>query len=593
MEEPDNSKRDTGSSPEPDFGDALTEITKNLQWEKMISDGGSSREALSLTLRVEDRFDFLRAWKTAARDFALETGVMLPSVSFQDGDGRELHWGERRLAILTTGKTEEILKALKDNAWRFLSIRQVEARLKKLWTDRPELHRTFQEVDLTVSRTVRVLRDLIQSGYSIKNFGSVMESLILARSQYSSHSDLIQAIESDLGRPTSRPASKKGPSERKPTSPEGYFSDSRAAEITVRLGRGILGLVDPREGKPLFERVESIRMSLAKELGFVLPGVHFTDDLRLDSKAFCFVIRDEEVFQGEVQPGLLLAIGPEPLLAKIRGIRTEDPVYGMPASWVLPELRGECESGGCMVFTPESVVGTALVETLKKHAGRLFSYGYLSDGVLSALKKDEPVLVDFFEGNPKLLRTAKLVFSNLLDEGVPVRDQIAILETVVEHEELGADRLTEVVRRRLAGVISKLFVNQSGVLPAVVLSKPLEDLCLSCLDEETQTLAPKCEHERRRLHLSFKHAVEALRDRGWPEVLIAAPKLRRPLRQFIHRHIPTLSILSEDEIPSQVEVVCLGQVASRFTRPPVERQPFPRGRRNKARFAKGRRCYQD
>ena len=64
MEEPDKSKRDAGSSPEPDFGDALTEITKNLQWEKMISDGGSSREALSLTLRVEDRFDFLRAWKT-------------------------------------------------------------------------------------------------------------------------------------------------------------------------------------------------------------------------------------------------------------------------------------------------------------------------------------------------------------------------------------------------------------------------------------------------------------------------------------------------------------------------------------------------
>jgi flagellar biosynthesis protein FlhA len=417
-----------------------------------------------------------------------------------------------------------------------------------------------------------------------------MESLILARSQYSSHSDLIQAIESDLGRPTSRPVG-KAPASRKPTSPDGYFGESRANEITVQLGRGILGLVDPREGKPLFERVESIRMSLAKELGFVLPGVHFVDDLRLDAKGFRFVIRDEVVFVGEVEPGLLLAIGPEPNLSKFRGVRTQDPVYSMPALWVLPELRGECEAFGCMVFTPESVVGTALVETLRKYAGRLFSYGYLSDGVLKALKKDEPELVDYFEDSPKMLKKAKMVFSNLLEEGVPVRDQISILETIVEHEEAEAHRLTEIVRRRLAGVISKLYVNQNGVLPAVVLSKPLEDLCLSCLNEEEQILAPACEHERRKLHLSFKHAVEALRDRGWPEVLIAAPKLRRPLREFIHRHIPTLSILSEDEIPPEVEVACLGQMASRFTKPPIERHPFPRGRRNRARFAKGRRYY--
>ena len=585
MEEPEHSKRDTS---EPEFGEALSEITKNLQWEKMISDGGSGREILSLTLRVEDRFDFLRAWKTAARDFALDTGVLLPSVSFQDGSGRELAWGERRLGSLKSGKAGEILELLKEHAWRFLSIRQVEARLKKLWEERPELHRTFLEVDLTVSRTVRVLRDLIRSGYSIKNFGCVMESLILARSQYSSHSDLVHALEVELGNPTSRQAARTT-SEKKPSTPEGYFAESRADEITVQLGRGILDLVDPRHGKPLFERVESIRMSLAKELGLVIPGVHFTDELRLNSKEFRFLIRDEEVFRGEVHPELLMAIGPDHIVAKLRGIRTQDPIYGMPALWIMPELRGESENSGCMVFTPESVVGSALVETLRKHAGRLFTYGYLSEGVLKSLKGDEPALVQYFESSPKLLRTAKLVFSHLLEERVPVRDQIAVLETVVEYEEkdLSAEHLTEIVRRRLGGTICKLHLRDKGPLAAVVLSKPLEDLCLGCLNQEKLELEPD-EHQRRRILQSFKLAVEALRDRGLPEVLITAPNLRRAVRGLIERDIPTLAVLSEAEIPSGFEVVCLGEVASRVTRPPTYQQPFPRGRRNKTRFAKWR-----
>ncbi|MCA9777215.1 MAG: FHIPEP family type III secretion protein [Candidatus Eremiobacteraeota bacterium] len=585
MEEPEHSKRDTS---EPEFGEALSEITKNLQWEKMISDGGSGREILSLTLRVEDRFDFLRAWKTAARDFALDTGVLLPSVSFQDGTGRELAWGERRLGSLQSGKAGEILEVLKEHAWRFLSIRQVEARLKKLWEERPELHRTFQEVDLTVSRTVRILRDLIRSGYSIKNFGSVMESLILARSQYSSHSDLVHAVEVELGNPTSRQAAKTT-SEKKPSTPEGYFTESRADEITVQLGRGILDLVDPLLGKPLFERVESIRMSLARELGLVIPGVHFTDDLRLNPKEFRFLIRDEEVFRAEVHPELLMAIGPDHIVAKIRGVRTQDPIYGMPALWITPELRGESENSGCMVFTPESVVGSALVETLRKQAGRLFTYGYLSEGVLKSLKGDEPALVQYFESSPKLLRTAKLVFSNLLEERVPVRDQIAVLETVVEYEEkdLSAEHLTEIVRRRLGGTICKLHLRDNGPLAAVVLSKPLEDLCLECLNEEKLELEPD-EHQRRRILQSFKLAVEALRDRGLPEVLITAPNLRRAVRGLIERNIPTLAVLSEAEIPAGFEVVCLGEVASRMTRPPTYQQPFPRGRRNKTRFAKWR-----
>jgi flagellar biosynthesis protein FlhA len=54
--------------------------------------------------------------------------------------------------------------------------------------------------------------------------------------------------------------------------------------ISLEVGRGLLSLVDPNQGAKLLERVTSIRRHIAMELGIVVPGVRFKDNLQLRTK---------------------------------------------------------------------------------------------------------------------------------------------------------------------------------------------------------------------------------------------------------------------------------------------------------------------
>lgn len=593
MKDPDrghNDEKQTSNQSDPGFGDALSELTKNLQWEKMLTDGGCSRQTLALTVTAEERHRFLHILKPVARDFALETGVLLPSVSFKDGEKRVLTWGDEFLGELRTERSDELLRLLKDNAWRFLTLRQVEARLKKLWLDRPELYRAFEEVNFKVSRAVRILRDLLKEKYSIKNFAAVMECMILAQSQYSTQSDLFEAIKKDLG--LSRSSGQVSEASTKKSNVD-LGRESLADEITLEIGRSLVPLVDPQAGETLTKRITSLRQSLVWELGWVVPGVRLRDNLTLQPNVFRILIRDEECFRGEVQVHSWIAIGPENKVATIRGVHTTDPVYNMPAVWVTADLRAECEQKGCVIFTAESVIATALTVTVKANAGRLFSYGYFRDGLLEKLKQDEPSLARVFKDSTKLSRQAKNVFARLLEEGISITNKVTILETIMDAEEqdLSSAALTEMVRKRLGGAICQPYFQQENRLVAFVLSEKLQSLFLECLDHESNVLKPD-RHQERKLRQSMKFAIEDLREKGVPEVLITKPELRRPVWELFHRDIPSLVVLSEEEIPHRVEIDCLGEAVARFTRPTApnpRRQPYPRGRRINTRFRKFRR----
>ncbi|MFA5504147.1 MAG: FHIPEP family type III secretion protein [Vulcanimicrobiota bacterium] len=590
MTEPEPSGQENSNSTPSDglFRDALSEITKNLQWDKMLTDGDTGREVLTLTTTPEERYKFLSLWKSVARDVALETGVLLPSVSFLEGTGGELTWGDEHLGCVQGSDETELFALLKRNAWRFLSIRQVEARLKKLWADRPELHRAYEEVSLGQTRTVRTLRRLLREGYSLKSFASVMECLILVRSQYSAQADLVEAVIAELDRPKST-RTRKQP-EKRPSTGQDFHEQSRSYEILVQLGKALLCLVEPGEGMTLLERVSSLRLAFAHRTGFVLPGIHFADKLDMDPNLFRILVRDEVCFEGEVHPKLWLAIGPEHVQRNIRGIHTQDPIYGMPAAWVVPALREECESKGCMLFTPESVISMAITETLSANLSRLFTYGYLVEGLLKSLKSEEGPLVDLYAASPTATRLAKLVFVRLLEERISIRDHVTILETVLEYDgqNLSAWELTEIVRKRLAGTLCAPHLQGGNILKVTVLSAGLEELCRGCLDQESRVLKPDFEQERK-LAESFKLAVEALREAGHPEILLTSAELRRPLRDFLCANIPTLTVLSRDEIPARVELLCVGEIASRLTPAPNRSRSFPRGRRLKTRLAKGRK----
>jgi hypothetical protein len=416
------------------LGNALGHRIVDWMWDTARPSFGQSKnrqdpEAISVTVNSSDREFYEEMMERVSRDFALETGVFLPGVVFKEGDRLSFSWRGKSLGRITPGEEWELLQLLKRNSWRFLSVSQVEDRLTELWADRPELYRAFKEVRLNVVLTVRYLRELLMSRSYIKEFDVVIETLIL-----------------NTGVEESVPDAEETPTEPEPD----LYQQSLSEDVTILIGRDLLSLVDRMKGAPLVRQVTCLRRNLVKELGWVTPEVRLREEPSLKSDCFQIKVRDSLEFEGEVSVGSLLAMGPVEKLGQLKGVKATDPIFETPAVWVEPELRHLCEGFGCLMCPPDVVIGAALGKTLRARAGDLFNLSSV-DGHLKALKERHPTLVKFFEQSPKLFKQARDVFRRLLTEGVSIKDQVTILETIVDHEDCGlsTEVLTEKVRQRI------------------------------------------------------------------------------------------------------------------------------------------------
>jgi diguanylate cyclase len=81
------------------------------------------------------------------------------------------------------------------------------------------------------------------------------------------------------------------------------YTDIKQKEDTLlefQIGRGLLDLVDPSKGGVLLEEIVLIRKEIEKELGLILPGVRFRDNLELKPLEYIIIVREKEVARKEV-----------------------------------------------------------------------------------------------------------------------------------------------------------------------------------------------------------------------------------------------------------------------------------------------------
>ncbi|GAI55142.1 unnamed protein product, partial [marine sediment metagenome] len=103
-------------------------------------------------------------------------------------------------------------------------------------------------------------------------------------------------------------------------------------------------------------------------LGIVIPLVRLRDNINLEPTTYVIKILDHIVAKGQLEPNMFLAMDAGNVQTKVEGIKTTEPVYGLPALWIAPADKEKAELNGYTVIDPESVFITHLSETLKKHA---------------------------------------------------------------------------------------------------------------------------------------------------------------------------------------------------------------------------------
>lgn len=337
--------------------------------------------------------------------------------------------------------------------------------------------------------------------------------------------------------------------------PENAMVYTTVETLSLELGRMLLGLVDEQQGRKLLERIPSVRISIAKEVGIVMPGVHVTDNMDLKPTSYVVKIKGVKVGQGEAHINKFLAIGPENVIRQLNGNVTIEPAFGMPAVWIEPQDKPQAERLGCMLFDAVSVIASHLTEIVKNNAADILGRQETSI-LVENLKKTHPAVVKDVIPEQISIGELQRVLQNLLRERIPVRDLITIIESLVDAVRYTRDiaELTEFVRIGLANSISYMLAKDSVIYAAAV-DPQVEQVILNSLQKNEFGTFPVLDPNiSQAILMSVAEFMRFATNNGYQPVIITSPTVRRHFRKIIERNFGQIFVISFAEVASNYQI---------------------------------------
>jgi flagellar biosynthesis protein FlhA len=278
--------------------------------------------------------------------------------------------------------------------------------------------------------------------------------------------------------------------------------------------------------------------------------VHIRDNLELKPNAYHITLKGVDVGQGEAFVGQYLAINPGRVMGELRGTKTTDPTFGLPATWIDSDMREQAQALGYTVVDASTVVATHLSNVIQTHAMELFGREETQQ-LLDRVAKESPKLVEDLVPKSMPLGTVQKVLQALLAEGVHIRDMRTIIECLADNaiRTQDAEQLTAAVRVALGRAIAQQLFPGNSEMQVIAMAPRLEGILM----QATQTpgadgpgLEPGLADQL--LH-GVSEAAEQMEQMGMPSVLLVPGPLRPLLSRFLRRSIPHLNVLAHAEIP--------------------------------------------
>jgi flagellar biosynthesis protein FlhA len=336
-------------------------------------------------------------------------------------------------------------------------------------------------------------------------------------------------------------------------------------KLTLEVGFQLIPLVDEKRGGQLLSRLRALRRHLSQELGFLIPPVHITDNLRLKPREYLVSLRGIEIGRWQVELSHLLAVSAPTGSSSLPGKETREPAFGVPAVWITPDLQESAIAAGCSVVDAVTVIATHLGELIQQHAHELLGRAE-TKRLLGGLKETDPDLVE--ELVPKLLTLGETrrVLQQLLRERVSIRDIESILEALIEAAPSGKNlvMLVEAARHALGPRLVQPLLDAEGRLPVLLLDPALEGEILLLFSEgprhpQLGVSSALSVPLIRRLVESLKERLGAIPATEHPALLCPSPA-RYDLKRLLEPWMPRLAVLDPADIPLNTSLLPLGSI---------------------------------
>jgi flagellar biosynthesis protein FlhA len=331
-------------------------------------------------------------------------------------------------------------------------------------------------------------------------------------------------------------------------------------ELSLEIGYALVPLVDQAQGGQLLQRIRALRRHLALQLGFLVPSIHITDNMKLKPREYVIFLRGVEIARWQMYQDRVLAISSEPNGAPLDGFDTREPAFATPAKWIVPSLQEQAIAKGYVVVDQTSVLATHLAEVVRQFAHELLTRQEVKR-LLDAMAESQPKLVD--ELVPRLLTMGEVqkVLQQLLREQVSIRDLTTILEVLIDVAATNKSQvaMVEAVRQALGRSLVQPLLNEERKLKVMTLDPSIEQMLQRSFDPQfagdRSTLAQSS--PLRRVLESLQKSVGDRAAVNSMTLLCNSPA-RFHLRRLLEPFLPRIVVLSPAEIPATVSVQSLG-----------------------------------
>mgnify|MGYP001148935230 FL=1 len=344
--------------------------------------------------------------------------------------------------------------------------------------------------------------------------------------------------------------------------PENVSALLQVDPIELEFGYGIIPLADMNQGGDLLDRVVLIRRQIALELGTIVPMIRLRDNIQLNPNQYIIKIKGIQVSEGEILFDHYMAMNPGYVEEEITGIPTFEPSFHLPAIWITESQRERAESLGYTVVDPPSIMATHLTEVIRGHINELLTRQDVQN-LINNIEESHPTLIS--ELVPKLLSIGEVqkVLQNLLREQISIRDLVTILETLADYSPTtrDIDVLTEYVRQSLKRAISSKYFPEGDLTSVVTLDPKVEQEIMDSVKQTEQGAYLALDPEiTREIINSVQSEITKLEELGKNPIIVTSPIVRMYFKRLTQDYFKDLTVISYNEIDSNVELQSVGMV---------------------------------
>ncbi|MEG0542240.1 MAG: FHIPEP family type III secretion protein, partial [Angelakisella sp.] len=214
------------------------------------------------------------------------------------------------------------------------------------------------------------------------------------------------------------------------------------------------------------------------------------------------------------------------------------------------------------LIDPTSVIITHLSEVIKQHAHEMLTRQEINNILNNLRKSNDALVADIIPGIVSISELQK-VLCNLLREGVPIRDMETILETLGDYgmSIKDTDILTEYVRQALKRAISRKFA-EANQLKVISMDARIENTIMGSVKKMDSgsylALEPQVIQD---IVSAISDSIAKVKDIVPAIIILTSPIVRVYVKKLIDQFYPNVTVLSFNEIDSNIQIQALGNIA--------------------------------